>query len=359
MQVIERDTDVIGELIAEVRAFREVALRPETSGTVQRILFEAGQRVKLNQLLFVIDARPYEAALQEGLGALADAQAALARAHQDVARYEPLLPHNAIPRATYDAAVAAERSAQAQVDQRRAAVKRARLDVNNTNVRSPVEGQIGLQQVEVGALATAGQTVLATVSTLDPVYVYFSVPEVDYIRYRRGRSGKAAAQEARSHPITLVLPDGATYPHTGTFDFADRAVSPITGTLALRGRFPNPQNLLRPGMSVRLRVVYEQVPDAILVPQRAVTELLGKQFVTVIDEANKAAQRPVSTGDRVGELWIVTSGLKPGERIIVDGFQKAPTGTTVAPTLITEAQLAATPAPTPPAGAAAQSAAKK
>jgi membrane fusion protein (multidrug efflux system) len=345
MEVIQRDTTVIGDLIGQVRAFREIDLRPETTGTVQRILFEPGQRVKLNQVLFVIDPRPYEAALNEALGGIADAEAALAHARQDVARYEPLLPHNAIPRATYDAAVAMARSAQAVVDQRRAAAQRVRLDLNNTNVRSPVTGQIGIQQVEIGALATAGQTVLATVSTLDPVQVYFSIPEVDYIRFTQARGRDAAQREARRQPIELVLPNGQPYRHAGTLDFFDRAVSPITGTLALRARFPNPQNLLRPGMSVRLQLVYDQVPNAILVPQRAVTELLGKQFVTVLDQNNKAQQRPVTTGDRVGELWIVTSGLKADERIIVDGFQKAPDGTTVAPTMITEAQLDKTPPP--------------
>jgi membrane fusion protein (multidrug efflux system) len=355
MLVIQRDTTVIGELIGEVRAFREVVLRPETTGTVHRILFEPGQRVKLNQILFVIDPRPYESAVIEALGAVADAEAALDRLRQDVARYEPLLPHNAIPRATYDAAVAAARSAQAVVEQRRAAAQRARLDLDNTNVRSPVNGQIGIQQVETGALATAGQTELATVSTLDPVYVHFSIPEVDYIRFTQARGRDAAQREARTQPIELVLPTGQPYRYVGNLDFFDRAVSPITGTLALRARYPNPQNLLRPGMSVRLRLVYDQVPNATLVPQRAVTELLGKQFVTVLDAANKAQQRPVTTGDRVGELWIVTSGLEADERIIVDGFQKAPDGTVVAPTLITEAQLANPP---PPAATQAPAAAK-
>ena len=349
MEVIQRDSRVMGSLIGEVRAFRQVDLRPEVTGVVERMLFEPGQRVKLNEVLFVIDARPYESALNEALAAVADAQADRARAQQDVARYEPLLPHNAIPRATYDAAVATLKSTQALVKQRRAAAERARLDRSKTNVRSPVNGQIGIQQVEVGALASAGQTVLATVSTLDPVYVHFSVPEADYVRFVRGRTRQAVAREARSNPIELILPDGKPYEHAGIFDFADRAVSPITGTLALRGRFPNPDNLLRPGMSVRLQVVYEEVPDAILVPQRAVSELLGKPFVSVVDEKNVAHQRPIATGDRVGELWIVTAGLKPGERIIVDGFQKAPDGTTVVPTMITEAQLDNTPPPSLPA----------
>lgn len=218
-------------------------------------------------------------------------------------------------------------------------------------MRSPVTGQIGLQQVEIGALATSDQTVLATVSTLDPVYVNFSIPEADYVRFVRGSgSREAAAEQARANPIRMVLPDGSEYEQPGTFDFAERAINSATGTLALRAKFPNPQNLLRPGMNVRVRLILDEIPDALLVPQRAVTELLSKQFVTVIGAGNKAEQRPVTLGDRIGELWIVKSGLKPGERVIVDGVQKAPPGTVVAPAMITEAQLAqpAAPAAAPP-----------
>ena len=323
---------------------------------MQKILFQPGQRVKEGELLFVIDPRPYEASLSEAQAAVADANAALARARQDVSRYAPLLPDNAIPRATYDAAVATEKSAQAALDQRRAAAERARLDVKNTEVRSPVTGQIGLQQVEIGGLATAGQTVLATVSTLDPVYVNFSIPEADYIRFMKGAgSQQAAAEQARANKFQLILPDGTVYDQPGTFDFVERAIS-TTGTLGVRAKFPNPNNLLRPGMNVRVRLVYDEIPNALLVPQRAVTELLGKTFVTVIGPDNTTAQRAVTLGDRVGELWIVKSGLKAGERVVVDGIQKAPPGTVVAPTMITEAQLDNPPAPAaagPPTGASA------
>ena len=345
MQVIQRNATVTGELVGQVSAFREVPLRPQTTGFVQKILFEPGQNVREGQLLFVIDPRPYQAALSQAQAAVADASATLAHAKGDVARYAPLLPDNAIPRATYDAAIAAEKSAQAALSERKAAADRARLDVRNTEVRSPVTGQIGQQQVEVGGLATAGQTVLATVSTLDPVYVNFSIPEAEYVRYMKGAGSQQKAQEqARASRIKLILPDGTVYDEAGTFDFIERAIS-STGTLGVRARFPNPNNLLRPGMNVRVLLVYDEVPNALLVPQRAVTELLGKQFVTVIGPGNKAEQRVVTLGDRVGELWIVKSGLSADDRIIVDGIQKAPPGTTVAPTMITEAQLANPPPP--------------
>lgn len=365
MQVIQRDATVTGELVGQVSAFREVPLRAQTTGFVQKILFQPGDRVRENQLLFVIDPRPYQAALQQAQATVADAQAALARAKQDVARYAPLLPDNAIPRATYDAAVAAEKSAAAALAQRQASVERARLDVKNTEVRSPVTGQIGAQQVEIGGLVTAGQTVLATVSTLDPVYVNFSIPEADYVRFMRNAgSPQAATRQAKANRFQLILPDGSTYKYRGTFDFVERAIS-ATGTLGVRAKFPNPENLLRPGMNVRVRLVFDEVKNALLVPQRAVTELLGKSFVTVIGADDETEQRPVTLGDRVGALWIVKSGLSPGERIVVEGMQKAPPGTKVAPTMITEAQLkhenaegtVATPAPAAPAPASAPPAA--
>jgi membrane fusion protein (multidrug efflux system) len=351
--VIQRTATVTGEQVGEVRAYREVDLRPQVTGTVQTILFEPGQAVKQGQVLFIIDPRPYEANLAQALAEVADAEAALARAQQDVARYEPLLPDNAIPRATYDAALAAVKSARAAVDARRAVADKARLDVENTRVRSPVTGQIGLQKIEVGALASAGQTVLATVSTLDPVYVNFSIPESDYVRFvRAGGSRAGAVKEARSHPIEIILPDGSLYPLKGRFDFAERAITTATGTLLIRALFPNPQKLLRPGLNVRVRTVYEEIPNALLVPQRAVIELLGKTFVMVIAPGDKTEQRPVELGDRTGEFWIVKAGLTPGERIVVDGLQKAPPGTRVIPTVITEAQLDHPPPLAPPSAAA-------
>jgi membrane fusion protein, multidrug efflux system len=193
--------------------------------------------------------------------------------------------------------------------------------------------------------------VLATVSTLDPVYVTFSIPEADYVRFMKGAgSQEAAAKQARANTFQLILPDGTVYDQPGTFDFVERAIS-TTGTLGLRAKFANAKNLLRPGMNVRVRLVYDEVANALLVPQRAVTELLGKQFVTTIGAGNKTEQRAVTLGDRVGEMWIVKSGLAAGGHIVVDGIQKAPPGTTVAPTMITEAQLDNPPAPAPPPAA--------
>jgi membrane fusion protein (multidrug efflux system) len=325
--VTPRSTPLSADIVAEIKAYREVELRPRVTGLVIEQAFRPGQMVKEGDLLFVIDPRAYDEAVIDAQAKLAEAQAVLVRARQDVARYQPLLPDNAIPRQTYDQAVAYEKQNASVVEARHAGLEKARLDRSYTQVRSPVSGQIGLQNLEVGALATSGQTVLATVSTLDPVLAYFSVPEADYIRVTRGRSG----HETRQLPIELILADGSVYEHPGRIDFADRAFNAATGTLSARAVFPNPAGLLRPGMNTRVRITYEVAENALLIPQKAVTEMLGKQFATVVGAGDKAEQRPISTGVRVGDQWIVTAGLKAGERIVVEGLQKALPGTVVRP----------------------------
>lgn len=333
------------EIVAELKAFREVELRPRVSGLIIKQLFEPGQKVKEGQPLFLIDPRSYDEAVIDAQARLAEAEALLARARQDVSRYQPLLPDNAIPRQTYDQAVAAEKQNQAIVQARQAALEKSRLDRSFAEVRSPVSGQIGLQKLEVGTLATAGQSVLATVSTLDPVIAYFSIPETDYIRFARQ---KKAGEGHGSSEVTLILADGSTYEQPGRIDFADRALNPATGTLTLRALFPNPSGLLRPGMNTRVSIVYEVAQNAILVPQKAVTEMLGKQFATVVGADNKVEQRPIRSGARVGDLWLIEDGLKAGEHIVVEGLQKARPGTVVKPVPMSP------PPPVPPTTAPRQ-----
>ncbi len=309
-------------------------LRPQVSGIVAKRYFQPGQRVKEGDLLFTIDTRAYDEAVINAQANLAEAEANLARVRQDVERYKPLLPDNAIPRQTYDQTVAQERQFKAVVDARRSALATSKLQRTFADVRSPISGQIGLQQVEVGGLATAGQTVLATVSTLDPVAAYFNIAETDYLAFVKrveGHSIEVHERQTASRPIELLLADGSVYSQSGQFDFADRALNPATGTLAMRAIFPNPENLLRPGMNARVRIVYDVADEAILVPQRAVTELLGKYFVSVVDSANKIEQIAITPGTRIGDLWVVKSGLAGGERVVTDGLQTVKPGMLVKP----------------------------
>lgn len=327
-----QDTPLPLEIVAEIKAFREVEIRPRASGQVLKQYFQPGQYVKFDEPLVLIDTRAYDEALTDAQAKLAEAEAQLVRAQQDVVRYQPLLPDNAIPRQTYDQAVAQAKANAAVVQARRAGLERAQRDRSYTEVRSPIAGQIGLQRIEVGALATAGQTVIATVSNLDPMVAYFSVAETDYLAYvkRMNAAGTSATQNPRS-PVELVLADGSVYPQIGQFDFADRALDPATGTLTLRAVFANPDKLLRPGMNARVRLVASMAKDAILVPQKAITEMLGKRFATVVGADNKVVQRAVRTGARLGDQWLIEDGLKPGEVIVVEGLQKARPGSTVKP----------------------------
>ena len=356
MQISGRDTPLTVDMVADIRAYREVELRPRVSGIIEKQLFKPGQIVREGQTLFVIDARSLDSAVADAQARLVEAEAQLDRAKQDVARYEPLLVDDAIPRQTYDQAVSAVKQAASVVDSRREGVNRARIDRSYAEVKAPVTGQIGLQKVEVGGLASAGQTVLAVVSTLDPVLVYASVPESEYLAFSRQMTATQPDERLRRQsPVELILSDGSKYEQPGRFDFADREVNPTTGTLTLRAVFANPADLLRPGMTGRIRVVYEVARDAIVIPQKAVSELLGRQFVSVVLADGKVEQRPVVTGDRIGDQWLIRGGLKPGETVIVEGLQKARPGSIVKPM-----PLAARPgaAATEASGAAAAAAKK-
>jgi RND family efflux transporter MFP subunit len=337
MQITPEPARLSIDIVGEIKAYREVELYARVSGNLLEMHFQPGQKVAEGDLLFVIDPGPYQTSLSNAEANLAQALASLARVRQDVERYKPLLPDNAIPRQVFDQTVAQAEQEEAVVASKRAAVERARLDLEYTRIRSPLSGRIGLQKVEVGALVTAGQTPLATVATLDPVAVYFSVSETDYLTYARQRR-EAAAQGGGARgselPVELVLADGRVYGLSGRIDYSDPAVNPTTGTLTLRALFDNPDDLLRSGMNSRVRIYYSDLAEAILVPQRAVTETLGRYFITVIGADNRAELRPVQLGVRRGESWLVEQGLGAGERVVVDGVQKARPGQEVTPILL-------------------------
>ena len=347
--VSQRTTTLPLEIVAEVKALSEVEIRPRASGLLLGLTFQPGQRVKEGQPLATIDPRPYDEALLDAKAKLAESQAQLIRSQQDVARYQPLLADNAIPRQVYDQTVSQAQANKAVVDARAASVEKSKLDRSYADVKAPISGQIGLQKLEVGALVTAGQTVLATVSTLDPMVAYFNVAETEYLAYvKRAQAAGKQVTNTGSYPVELVLADGSVYKHTGKVDFADRALNAGTGTLTLRAVFPNPEDLLRPGMSTRVRVVSDVAENAILVPQKAITEMLGKQFATVVDAESKAQQRPIKTGARLGDMWLIEEGLKPGDVIVVDGLQKARPGVVVKPVAAAAPAAAASAAPAKP-----------
>ena len=337
MTVNSQPTRLSLDIIGEIRAFREVELRARVTGNLNEIAFRPGQEVKEGELLMVIDSGPYQVALANAEAGLAQAKASLSRVRQDIERYKPLLPDNAIPRQVYDQAVAQAAQEEAVVAGRKAAVDKARLDLDYTRVTSPLTGRVGLQKVEIGSLVTAGQTGLVSVSTFDPVAVYFSISENDYLAYakRHASRKKEGKADGASQTVDLLLADGSVYEEKGRVDYIDPTIDPTSGTLILRALFANPKRLLRAGMNSRVRIYYDDIQAALLVPQKTVTETLGKYFLTVIDGSNKAEIRPVKLGARQGDLWLVEEGLSIGERIVVDGIQKARPGMIVTPRPVT------------------------
>ena len=330
MEVLQRDTAISKELVGEVRGSQEVELRARVSGILTGKHFQDGALVKRGQLLFSIDAREYRAQA-------AAAEAAASRAQLDVERYRPLVAENAISRQVYDNAVAVAKQTRAQADA-------AQLGLDYAEVRAPFDGRIGDADIFEGGLVSAGQTVLASISSAHPAWVYFSVSENDVLDFQRRNGSTEPAEGSVARKVRLTLGDGTEYPLEGTINFSDRALDSRTGTYRLRAEFENPDNILKPGMFARIRVNGENLSQAILVPERAVIQQLGAYFVIVVGPENKAVQRPVKPGARVGPLWVIESGLASGDKIVVEGIQKARPGTVLKPIMVTEAQLDAAPA---------------
>jgi membrane fusion protein (multidrug efflux system) len=350
IEVQPQTTEVYRDLVGEVRGSQEVEIRSRVSGILVDKLFVDGSVVQKDQLLYRIDAREYRAQLANADAQLASALANQARAKQDVDRYEPLLAENAIARQVYDNAVAAYKQAAAQVEASRAAIEEARLGVEYAEIRAPLSGRIGASQVFEGALISAGDTKLADISRDDPAWVYFSLSEAELLDYQRRYGTAEPAANSPRRDVRLTLSDGSEYPEPGRINFADRALDATTGTYTLRAEFANPAHSLVPGLFARIRITAEVRNNALLVPDRAVQQQLGRYFVTTVGQDNKAEARPVQLGPRVGTLWIIEGGIKRGDRVVVEGLQKALPGTPLNATVIAASDLQGGTPPPPSAG---------
>ena len=327
--ILTRDVPVYVEAIGETRGNTEIEIRARVEGFIESVDFAEGQPVRRGQRLYTIDPKPFESALARTRAQLAEAEANLARAEQDVARYEPLVAKNAISREDYETAVAVARAQRSAVDAAKATVESSQIDLGYTKVLAPDDGLVGKTEVYAGTLVGRGQSTLLTrISKVDPIHVRFTVPERDYLYYARQREERKS-KGAADLPLELVLSDGSVHPHPGTFIFVDRNVDPQTGTILLEASFPNPGGIVRPGQFGRVRATVEVKHDAILVPQRAVQELQGIHNVAVVGQDGTVEMRMVEVGERIGSLWVVDSGLKPGERVVVEGLQKVRPGVKV------------------------------
>jgi membrane fusion protein (multidrug efflux system) len=353
-QVTTQDVPVAKEWIGTLDGRVNAEIRGQISGYLMRQAYQEGGFVHRGDLLFEIDPRSFQAALNEARGRLAEVEsgvqqavanlaqskARLGKAELDVKRYTPLVATKAISQEEMDNAVQSQLEAQAAVESSQAAIETAKAAVaaakasvydaevklGFTKILSPVDGIAGLAMIQVGDLVSPSGMALTTVSTVDPIKAYFSVSEQEYLAQERAGGPSRWAKE-----LELVLADGSLYPHRGTFFMVDRQVDVGTGTVRVAALFPNPGNVLRPGQYARVRATAGMHRDATLVPERAVSELQGTYQLAVVGEDNKVAIRPVRLGQRLGNLWVVEEGVRPGERVIVEGLQKVRSGSTVNP----------------------------
>jgi len=329
--VVQKDVPIYSEWVAILDGYVNAQIQPRVPGYVIRQNYKEGSVVTKGQILFEIDPRPFKAALDQAKAQLAQAEAQLGKATQDVERDKPLARERAIAQSQLDTEIQAKLGAQAQVQAAQANVEQAALNMEFTKVTSLVSGIAGSAQVQIGNLV-APNSVLTSVSQVDPIKAYFTVSEQEFTDFHRRFPTQASVEEQRKRiPLELLLADGKVYEQRGTIYFADREVNPATGAIRIAGVFPNPNNLLRPGGYGRVRASVNTRSGALLVPQRAVTELQGSQQVAVVGSDNKVNIRPVIASERVGDQWIVTGNLKPGERVIVEGLQKVREGGLVDP----------------------------
>lgn len=387
VQVQQQDVPIYSEWIGTTDGMVNAEIRAQVSGYILRKAYTEGAFVRQGQLLFEIDPRPLQAVLNQAKGDLAraesqvlqavtqldQAEAQLAQANSqlmqaeanqrktqlDVNKYAPLLEKKAVTQQDFDnadqandaakaqaevarsqikaaraavgTAKAAIIAAKAQVESSQAIVRTAELNLGFTKIISPIDGIVGIALAQVGDLVNPTSGILTTVSTVDPIKVYFTLTEQEYLRYTKGNLIQAQQGAGVRLELELILSDGTTYPPRGRFFIADRQVDPATGAIRLAGVFPNLGNVLRPGQYGRVRAVTSTREAALVVPQRAVTELQGSYQVAVVDSENKVRIQPVKVGERIDATWLITEGLQPGERVVAEGTQKVGPGVTVNP----------------------------
>jgi len=332
MTVIQKDVPVYKEWIGTLDGMVNATIRAQVTGYLIKQNYREGDVVKKGQILFEIDPRTFQAALGQAKGQLAAQQARWNTAKANLARIKPLAAVNAVSKKDLDDANGAEQAARAAVLSAQASVDKARLDLGFTRIISPIEGIAGLAKAQIGNLVGPGATEeLTTVSTVNPIKFYFQISEQEYIQAAQRSASSREKKEGE-----LILADGSVYPEKGRFAFADRQVDITTGTMKVAAVFPNQGNYLRPGQYGRIRVVTSVRKDALLVPQRSVSEVQGKYMVAVVGTDSKVDIRPVKVAERSDNLWVILEGLQPGERVVVEGIQKVRPGMLVTPKAFAE-----------------------
>ncbi len=333
MEVIQQDVPIQHTWVGNTDGLVNATIRAQVTGYLISQNYQEGDFVQKGQVLFEIDPRPFQAALEQTKGNLARYEALHTNAKATLERIRPLVAQSSISQRDFDDAIGLEGSTAGRIITAKAAMEKAQLDLEFTKIISPIAGIAGIAKAQVGDLVGPNQGgELTTVSTVDPLKVYFSVNEQAYINFiQRFPTEEAMIEAAKKLVIELSLADGSIYPRQGTYFATDRHVDMRTGTLLVAALFPNPGNLIRPGQFVRVRVTIGTKEGALLVPQRAVAEIQGREQVAVVDAANHVEIRIVKTGERVGPLWVIDEGLLPGERVVAEGVQKVKHGLAVIP----------------------------
>lgn len=353
MTVVPKDVPIYREWVGTLDGDVNATIRPQVTGYLIKQNYHEGDVVKKGQVLFEIDPRTFQAAVDQAAAARSKQQAIATTAAANLARIKPLAEKNAVSQKDLDDAVGNDLSARAALDQASAALETAKLNLEFTKITSPISGIAGIAKAQIGDLLSPGaQTELTTVSSVDPVKVYINVSEREYLTYTK------TTTRVETIPLELILVDGSTYPKPGRFLLLDRQVDPTTGTFKVGALFPNADGRLRPGQFAKIRATSSVHKGALLVPQRAVTEIQGKYLVAVVGEGNKVDIRPVAPGERIGSDWIISEGLKDGEKIIVEGTQKVRPGAVVNPKPFDPAAKPAAAEAAKPAAEGAKPAAK-
>lgn len=327
MQVMQKDTPITYEFVGTVEAKNEVQIRAKVSGNIVAKMVTGGSVVSEGQPLFRIDSRQYNSALLTNQANAAQSEALLANARKEVNRYNQLAAQGAIAQQTLDNAVAAEQQNAAAAQANWAKVQQAQNDMEDTVIVSPLNGKIDINDLSVGSFVTAGSTIMATISSVDPVMVKFSMSENEYLRLAKNHPGASPTEWGGE--LKLILSDGSVYPISGKLEQVDKGLTTGTGTLSFKASFANPDKLLVPGMFARIAVQSEVRPGALLIPQRAVQQMLDKTLVTIVVDGDKTETRPVKMGAKIGNMWVVEEGVTASDRIVVEGFLKTPPGTPV------------------------------
>lgn len=332
MQVMQQDTPLTSEFAGQIVGKDEVKVQSKVSGNVVEKYVQGGQWVEAGQPLYRIDDRQYTSAVWQAQANLAQAQATLSNAQNDLGRYQQLVQSNAISRQTYDNQLANVNAYQAAADANHALLIKAQQDLADTTIYAPMSGKLAVDDVAVGTFASAGSTNLVTIGSASPVYAKFNVSETDYLNYMNAvMQGGNQVKPV----VTITLSDGTQYPLEGEIVESDRSLSENTGTLTMKAIFDNPNGMLIPGMFARVRLSGQTIPNAILVPQRAVQQLLGKSFVMVVNGDGKSEARTVQLGEKIGSYYVIKDGLTAADMVVVEGLSNLQEGVPLNVTMVT------------------------